>query len=71
MDPRTSETSYGDISRGMLDTKSVYFGDSWLNSKLATYGNTHVGFIYLYNAYYYYYKLLFVFRIAIRDNTHP
>ena len=29
----------------MLDTKSLYFGDSWLNSNLATYGNIHVGFI--------------------------
>ena len=47
VDPRTSETSYGDVSKGMADTKSVYFGDSWLNSNLATYGNFHVGFTFV------------------------
>ena len=45
VDPRTSETSYRDVSRGMLDSKAEYFGSSWLNPHLATYGNNHVGFI--------------------------
>ena len=45
VDPRTSETSYGDLSRGMVNTKSAFFGDSWLNPNFATYGNFHVGFI--------------------------
>ena len=71
MDPRTSETSYGDVSRGMLDTKSLYFGDSWLNPNFATYGNIHVGFTMASPSIVKPYLLLFMFRIAIRDNTHP
>jgi len=40
VDPRTSETTYSDVSRGMKDTKSQYFGQRWLDYTLATYGNT-------------------------------
>ena len=68
VDPRTSETSYGDVSRGMVDTKSAFFGDSWLNPHLATYGNFHVGFIY---ESMFLYIVVFISRIAIRKNTPP
>ena len=70
VDPRTSETSYGDISKDMEDTKSVYFGDSWLNPNLATYGNYHVSFILLYFIIMSLH-ILFMYRTATRENTLP
>ena len=42
VDPRTSETTYRDVSRHMKDTKFQYFGHGWLNPNLATYGNAEV-----------------------------
>lgn len=44
MDPRTSETTYRDVTKHIQDTKSRYFGGKWLSKRLATYGNYQVGF---------------------------
>ena len=40
VDPRTSETTYSDIKRGMKDSRHEYLQTSWLDPGLATYGNT-------------------------------
>ena len=39
VDPRSSETTYTDVSRGLSDSRHQYLGESWLDSSLATYGN--------------------------------
>ena len=40
VDPRTSETTYTDIKRGMRDSRHEYLKTYWLDSNMATYGNT-------------------------------
>ena len=40
VDPRTSESSYKDIIKGMTDSRHEALGDeNWLDSSIATYGN--------------------------------
>ena len=40
VDPRTSESSYKDVVKGMTDSRHEALGDEeWLDSSIATYGN--------------------------------
>ena len=39
VDPRTSESSYEDISNGLRDSRREALGSAWLDSNKATYGN--------------------------------
>jgi len=57
VDPRTSETTYRDVSRHMKDTKFQYFGHGWLNPNLATYGNAKNSYTSKYSPLHYDYLL--------------